>query len=156
MYRKILVPLDGSNLSESIIDQAKTLVLDCGIPEMVLLTVVEPFREQPYRYEDNWKDKIQKEAVRVAANYLKELKDRLNIMGHRVDTVVIEGDPAQAILDYSKKNGVDLIIMNARGRTAGNRWTFGSVTNKIIGHSPVPVLVAPSKFLSQMNKGRIE
>jgi nucleotide-binding universal stress UspA family protein len=148
MYRKILVPLDGSNLSETILSQAIEMVKECGRPEIVLLTVVEPFREQPYRRDDDWVIKIQKQAVKVCGTYLQELKEKLGTQGIEVSTVVLEGDPAEQILDYAGKNGVDLIMMNARGRTASKRWIFGGVANRIIRHSPVPVLIASPTTIS--------
>jgi nucleotide-binding universal stress UspA family protein len=148
MYRKILVPLDGSNLSETILSQAIEMVKECGRPEIVLLTVVEPFREQPYRRDDDWVIKIQKQAVKVSGTYLQELKEKLGTQGIEVSTVVLEGDPAEQILDYAGKNGVDLIMMNARGRTASKRWIFGGVANRIIRHSPIPVLIASPTTIS--------
>lgn len=142
MYKKILVPLDGSSLSETILGQVKSMAKDYRVPEIVLLTIVEPFREQPYRKEDDWNLKIQKEALRLAGNYLRVLKEKLAVEGVRVDTAVVAGEPAQEILDYAANNGVDLILMKARGRSANNRWVFGGVTNRIIRHSPIPVLIA--------------
>jgi nucleotide-binding universal stress UspA family protein len=144
LYRKILVPLDGSSLSESILGQAADLVKECNGSELVLLTVVEPFREQPFRKEDDWNTKIQKEGVRVAGNYLKALKEKLMSEGVKVNVEVIVGDPAQEILAYSIKNEIDLIMMNAKGRSANKRWFFGSVAKKIIDHSPIPVLINPT------------
>jgi nucleotide-binding universal stress UspA family protein len=148
MYRKILVPLDGSKLSESILDQVKSLVNSCKASKVVLFNVVEPFRDQPYRKGDNWVANLQKEAVRVAGVYLIALKKRLNLNDLEVETVVVEGDAAQAILSYSTNSKVDLIVMNAKGHSAGSRWIFGSVTNRVIQQSHIPVLVAPSKILS--------
>lgn len=149
MYKKILIPLDGSQASETILSQAKAMVKDCGRPELMLLTVVEAFKEQPYRKDDNWNIKIQKEAVRVAGNYLKVLQEKLAVEGVKADIVVVEGDPAKEIIDYAVNNGIDLIMMNSKGRTANARTVLGGVTNRIIRHSPVPVLIVPSAVLSQ-------
>jgi nucleotide-binding universal stress UspA family protein len=142
LYQKMLVPLDGSSKSETILGQAKSMVLDYHVPEMILLTVVEQFHEQPYRKDDDWNIKIQKEAVRVARNYLKALQEKLLSEGVDVKTVILEGEPALNILDYAVMNGVDLIMMNAKGKIVNNHWVFGGVTNRIIRHSPVPVLIS--------------
>jgi nucleotide-binding universal stress UspA family protein len=143
MYRKILVPLDGSSFSESILDHAKAVISNCSVaPELVLLTVVEPFPSKSLRAGDSWVDKIQKEAIRVAANYLNQLVEKLHSEGIKAEGVVIEGGPAQAILDYAEKNNIDLIIMSTHGRSGISRWVFGSVATRILHHSPVPVLVA--------------
>jgi nucleotide-binding universal stress UspA family protein len=143
MYKKILVPLDGSALAETILVHTKALIKDCGAPDIVLLTVVEPFREQPFRKEDNWNLKIQKEAVRVAGNYLKMLQEKLLLEGFKSDIVVLEGDPSREILDYAVKHEIDLIMINSKGRTASIRPIFGGVADRIIRHSAIPVLVTP-------------
>jgi nucleotide-binding universal stress UspA family protein len=139
LYRRILVPLDGSIRSEAVLDQARAMVLDYCVPEMVLLTVVEPFREQPYRKDDDWNVRLQKEAVRVSENYA--LKERLAAEGVNVKAVVLEGDPAHQILDFAVIYGADLIMMSAKGSTTNNRWIFGGVANRVIRHSSVPVLI---------------
>jgi nucleotide-binding universal stress UspA family protein len=148
LYRKILVPLDGSSQSESILGQAGAMVKECGVSELVLLTVVEPFRGQPFRKDDDWNIKIQKEGVRVAGNYLQALQEKLMLEGVKVNVEVIMGDPAQEILTYAVKNEIDLIMMNAKGRSANTRWVFGSVANKIIDHSPIPVLINSTTRIS--------
>jgi nucleotide-binding universal stress UspA family protein len=141
MYKKILVPLDGSSLAEKVLKHIKEIVTDCGMSEFVLLTVVEPFREQPFRKEDNWNVKIQKEAVRVAGNYLKVLQERLQMEGVKSEIAVIEGIAANEILDYAARNEIDLIMINSKGKTASIRTAFGGVADRIIRHSTIPVLV---------------
>jgi nucleotide-binding universal stress UspA family protein len=143
MYQKILVPLDGSSFSESIIEIARGLIADCkGAPDMVLFTVVEPFRNQPFRSGEDWNEKMKREAEKVARNYLDQLAEKLGAEGVKAKVVVEFGDPAQAIMDYVRKNGVDLIMMSTHGRSGLSRMVFGSVADRIIHHSVVPVLIA--------------
>lgn len=148
MYRRILVPLDGSIESEAVLDQARTMMLDYCVPEMILLTVIEPFHEQPYRKDDDWNVRIQKEAVRVSKNYLNALKDKLSAEGANVKAVVLEGDPAHQILDFALNHGVELIIMSVKKKAINNRWIFGGVANRIIRHSSIPVLISSQLQLS--------
>ena len=143
MYQKILVPLDGSTFSESIVAIARGLIFDCkGTPDLILYTVVEPFRNQPFRSGDDWNEKMKLEAEKVARNYLEQLAARLSSEGIKARVVIDFGDPAQAIMDYVKKNGVDLIMMSTHGRSGLSRMVFGSVADRIIHHSVVPVLIA--------------
>lgn len=77
--------------------------------------------------------------------YLQAVKDRLQKEGLSAQTAVVIGDPAEAVIEYAKTNGVDLIILGTHGRSGPSRWFFGSVAEKISRHSPVPVLmVAPT------------
>ncbi len=144
MYRKVLVPLDGSVLSESALKQARALVSACSIPEIVLLTVVDTFRNQPYNINIEFVARIRQDELRVAREYLDRLAKDLKSEGINAETVVIEGNPAQAILDYIVNNGVDLIIISTHGRSGPSRWFFGSVAHRVIQSSPVPVLVVSS------------
>jgi nucleotide-binding universal stress UspA family protein len=143
MYNKILVPLDGSSLAETILGQAKALASGCVVPQMVLLSVIEPFKEQPYRRGDDWVERMQKEAAAFALNYLTQLAEKVKIEGIKAEAVVIEGDPAQMIMDYAQKNGVDLIVMSSHGKSGISRWVFGSVADKVVHHSSIPVLISP-------------
>jgi nucleotide-binding universal stress UspA family protein len=150
MYRKILVPLDGSSYSESIMQIARGLISECGgAPDLILFMVVEPFRNQPFRSGDDWNEKMKKEAEKVAHNYLDQLADKLKAEGIKAQSAVEYGDPAQAIMDYVKKNGVDLIVMSTHGRSGLSRMVFGSVADRIIHHSVVPVLISAPPGLRQ-------
>ena len=142
MYRKILVPLDGSRLSETILEHARGVVTGCGVPpDVVLLNVVEPFHVQPFTDGADWVDKMQKEAKKVAGIYLNQVVEKFKKEGITAEALVLKGDPGAVILDYTKKNGVDLIIMCSHGRSGVPRWVFGSVADRISRYSPVPVLV---------------
>jgi nucleotide-binding universal stress UspA family protein len=144
MYNKILVPLDGSILAETVLGQAKGLAAGCVVPQMVLLSVIEPFKEQPYRRGDDWVERIQKEAATFTLNYLNQLVEKVRQEGIKAEAVVVEGDPAQMIMDYAQKNGVDLIVMSSHGKSGISRWVFGSVADKVVHHSPIPVLISPA------------
>ena len=62
----------------------------------------------------------------------------------RVEVELIVGGAAdEAILDYAKENNIDLIVMSTHGRSGVHRWIFGSVTQRVLRHSPVPVLIVP-------------
>jgi nucleotide-binding universal stress UspA family protein len=142
MYRKILVPLDGSRLSETILEHVKVVVTGCGIPpDVVLLNIVEPFRIQPFTDGTGWVQKIQKEAKRVAKIYLDQLVEKFEKDGITAEALVLSGDPGKVILEYAEKNNVDLIIMCSHARSGVARLVFGSVADKISRYSPVPVLV---------------
>jgi nucleotide-binding universal stress UspA family protein len=143
MYQKILLPLDGSTFSESIVPVAQGLVADGGgSAELILYSVVEPFRNQPSGSSDDWNERMMKEAEQVSRNYLEQVAERLKAGGCKTKVVVEFGEPAQAILDFVEKNGVDLIVMSTHGRSGLARLVFGSVAQRIVHHAAVPVLVA--------------
>ena len=62
-----------------------------------------------------------------------------------VQPVVIQGKVAEGILDYVVKNQVDLIMMSTHGRSGPSRWALGSVADRVIRHSLIPVLIVSPK-----------
>jgi nucleotide-binding universal stress UspA family protein len=145
MYKKILVPLDGSKLSEHALDHLSELLTPSSDTGVVLLRVVEPltvlYAGGPGAIDATQKAQKQLEADAVA--YLNKIENGLKRRKLSVETAVIEGIPADVILDFASQHKVDLIIMSTHGRSGITRWFFGSVAEKVIRHSTVPVLISP-------------
>ncbi len=147
MYRRVLAPLDGSELAECTLEHVRQVVKGCGIPELVILRVAEPIstREAAAYAElttpPNIIEQLEASDEKEARGYLEEVGDRLRREGINVFTVFAKGKPADEILSYAEKNAVDLIIISTHGRSGVARWFFGSVAEKVIRHSKVPVLV---------------
>ncbi len=149
MYRKILVPLDGSQMSECSLGHMRAIAMGCNVPEVVLLSVVEPFTT----YElgplaDVGGDaviKLENERKDEATAYISTVLENLKKEGVSAKGEVILGKAGEAILDYAKKNMIDLIIMSTHGRSGISRFAYGSVADRVARHSVVPVLlVTPS------------
>lgn len=142
MYKKILAPLDGSKFSECSLDHIRAVATGCSVPEVVLLMVVELFRQVPEWGED-LRRKLEKKAQAEAEDYLTKLASSLKKEGIATQTTVVTGWPADKILDYADQNQVDLIIMSTHGRSGVTRWVFGNVADRVLRHSKVPVLMVP-------------
>lgn len=144
MYQKVLVPLDGSKLAECVVEHVKSIATGCQVPTVVLLQVVEPIGLRGYlprgMAEDTYRDA--KETAEIQAkNYLNEMAERLKAEGIAVETDIADGLPADEILSYAEEKGVDLIVMSTHGRTGVSRWFSGSVVEKVVSQSLIPVLV---------------
>jgi len=140
-YKKILVPLDGSELAECVLNHVTAIATGCHVPEVVLLGVVEPISQPVYAaFGDEQVRDMQKKTQKYVASYLSKVADSLKEDGIAVQIVVVSGRPAEEILDYANKNQVDLIIMSTHGRSGISRWVLGSVTDKVVRHSVAPVL----------------
>lgn len=142
MYKKILAPLDGSELSECGLSHVKAIAGGCSVPEVVLLMVYEPLpRSQLAAYTpSDFFEKAAKDAHDYAVEYMGKKASELKASGINVVIATDEGNPAEQILEYAKQKGVDLIIMSTHGRSGVARWAMGSVADKVIRHSTVPVL----------------
>ena len=151
MYQKVLVPLDGSKLAECVVEHVKSIATGCQVPTVVLLRVVEPFSPPTYfnlrhemATEDTYRD-AKETAEAQAKNYLSEMAERLKAEGITVENDMAYGLPADEILNYAEQKQVDLIVMSTHGRSGISRWFSGSVTQKVVGQSLIPVLIVPPR-----------
>ncbi len=139
MYQKILIPLDGSALAECVLPHAKAIASGCDIAELVLLRVVEP----PPTLGGEAIDFValqdaDKEAAEV---YLARIKAELTAEGFDVSYQMLTGRAAEAISEFVQQNEVDLIAIATHGRSGLTRLVFGSVADRLIRSSPVPILL---------------
>ena len=145
MYKKILVPLDESELSEHALGPLMEVATSPSDVHVILLEVVEPpttlYAGGPGAISAAQESQQQAEAT--AAAYLGKIASRLKKKKLSVKTAVVVGIPADVILDYAHQKRVDLIIMSTHGRSGISRWFFGSVAEKVTRHATTPVLISP-------------
>lgn len=140
MYRRILVPLDGSELAERILPHAQSIAQGTGA-EVLLLRVISafaPITTEAATDAQRWVDVLQA----LAANYLDGVGKRLRDVGIPTKIGVLLGDPAVEILTAAERTNVDLIAMMSHGATGLNTFDRGGVAEKILKSSPRPVLMA--------------
>jgi nucleotide-binding universal stress UspA family protein len=144
MYRKILAPLDGSEYSECSLEHVKAIAKGCEVPEVILLRIVEPIHSSDLAaYAEAGIDTVSlmQEVETSAKTYIDRKSQELKNEGLSVQGVVITGWAADIILKYANESNVDLIIMSTHGRSGISRWFMGSVTDRVVRHSVVPVLI---------------
>jgi nucleotide-binding universal stress UspA family protein len=144
MYKKILVPLDGSELAKMALDQAEKLAKTFD-SKIILFEVVPimPIYGSPELVTPLIVDEKQKEA---AERYLANLSEELKKRGLRVAATVRTGQQvAVEIIDFAKEVGADLIIMCTHGRSGISRWVMGSVALKVLTRAETPILLIRSK-----------
>jgi len=140
MYKKILVPLDGSELAKKALEHAEKLAKIFNA-EMILFQVI-PFTSiygPPELVVPFVVDEKQKETVeRDLTNLAQELEKR----GLKVTASVKAGQQVAAeIIDFAKENGVDLIVMCTHGHSGITRWVLGSVAHKVLTRAETPILL---------------
>lgn len=144
MYNNILVPVDGSKLAESVMPHVQAIATGCEVRSVTFLRVVEPFympagAEGPSISQSDI-DSFESKTMKEAAEYLAKLTGGLSYKSS-IKTEVIKGHPAEIIADYAGKNGVDLIIISTHGRSGVSRWVWGSVADRVLRASCVPVFM---------------
>jgi nucleotide-binding universal stress UspA family protein len=144
MYKKILVPLDGSELAKRGLEEAEKLAKFFEA-EIVLFQVVPfmPIYGSPELVTPLIVDEKQKEAVE---KYLVTLAEELKKRGFRVTAMVKTGQQVAAeIIDFAKEVGAELIVMCTHGRSGITRWVLGSTAHKVIIRAETPILLVRSK-----------
>ncbi len=153
--RTILVPLDGSELSESVLPYVRTLAKQRGVEpvDVVLLRVCEsPVTPAYYTPELtgvplNWGRYMEQDMARskqAADKYLAGIEKQLRDAGLNVRSEVLIGKAADEITDYVNRNPFNLIVMATHGRSGLSRWVYGSVAeNILLGVSSPIFLVRP-------------
>ena len=130
MYERILVPLDGSELAEGALPYAEGVAIGLH-REVILFTAcaVGDCLERPLRA------------------YLEKRAKELQSLGVKASTLIVQGNVADEILDFAEKNDISLIIISTHGRTGISRWPLGSISNKVMQKSDIPVLLIRSRDL---------
>lgn len=137
---RILFPVDLSEVSP-IIAPAVLMVSRRFEAEVHLLFVARSLDHLTSVYvSDRVIEHIQAELIRGAEIKMEEFRQGFFASYPRCLTRVVAGDPAEEILSYAQKEAVDLIIMGTHGRKGLERLFFGSVADKVIKTSPVPVM----------------
>jgi nucleotide-binding universal stress UspA family protein len=142
MFKKILLPTDGSDLSAKAIagglEFAKAL--NAGV---VGLTIVEPYSYSNLsEYRPETLDDYEQRMMKVAAERLGKVADAAAKAGVPVETMTAQSfSPYEAIIDTAKAKGCDVIFMSSHGRKGLSAVLLGSETQKVLTHSTIPVMV---------------
>ncbi|MGI6492233.1 MAG: universal stress protein [Pelotomaculum sp.] len=141
MFKKILVPIDGSQYSDHALQKAKAIASAFG-SEVVLLNVIEitksDYPTNPYKFSQELVRQFQNESRMISEKILGAAKTQLS--GLKVSTQAIEGRPADVIMKYVKNNDIDLVIMGSGG-IGGVRNMLGSVTRQVALGLEIPILI---------------
>lgn len=143
MYKKILVPLDGSPVAECVLPHIEAIALPAAA-DVELISIIEPV-ELPTRgkiaISDEDLKEINNSVKKETHEYLDGIVERLKKAGIKADNVILCGKPAETLIEYVDDNHVDLIIMATHGRSGITRWFWGSVAEKVLRAVTVPVLL---------------
>jgi len=164
VFKKILVPLDGSELAEAVLPYVEDLGKRYNA-EIILLQVVSPPRDRatadyqslkldepmapmPELVEDMtivrhpiYREQEMASLKAEAKQSLARAKGRLSEAGVKARVEILFGRPAEKIVEYAVKEKVDLIAMATHGRSGLGRWVFGSVAEKALRAVALPILL---------------
>lgn len=135
MFRRVLVPLDGSESALKVLPLAARLAPGAG---WTFLTTVD------LAWADDGISPYTESLMKDAGGRLRRLAEQWTPALKSIETRVTVGDPSEAILGEAKPDAFDLVAMTTHGRSGLTRWLLGSVAEKVLRGSDIPVLVARS------------
>lgn len=137
MFKKILLPTDGSGYAEQEIDRVTRLIADGG--EIIVLSVAGEITSSAFQSRKHIKE--------VNQGMLEEAQDAVDKMvekfpeGYKVKPMVRTGFPAETINKVAEEEGVELIVISASGKSGLHRFIIGSVAEKVLKTSEIDVLL---------------
>lgn len=162
MFKKIMVPLDGSELAECVLPHAESFINACQASSISLVRVIQP---APTLYDDTAAisnisrekmventRRIEEERRTSAMEYLEGVASRLKREGVELKTEVLVGSVADSLADYTEKNQIDMILIATHGRSGISRWVRGSIADRVLRFARVPVLMVRAGGSSDENK----
>ena len=145
MYKKMLLALDTSPFAEVSLEQAEATANKWEIPEVDLLTVLEPLQDRSkVEFGSEWVRESDAKAKETALEYLESVQQKLSLPSSEVKSFVAIGQAADEILKFIDANDVDLVVISTHGRSGVSRWFLGSVAEKVVRRSNATVLLVPS------------
>lgn len=134
MYKKILIPVDGSEKASLAAHQAAELA-------SILGSEVTLFHVAPILPVDRFRSIVLEESRTQGKELLEQTKKELDKFNIQIDTDMVPGHPADAICLKARVDKYDLIIMGSRGLSGVKGYLMGSVSSAVTRYAPCPVLV---------------
>lgn len=144
----ILVPIDGSKISERAVKTARELGSKLNAKLIILTVIPETSIFEQYPTNFPYTLEIDKANTERAEFVLSDIEEELKDYDGEVETFYTSGNPSEQIVKFAEEKNANLIVMGNRGLGAFSRTLLGSVSNKVINHSKVSVLVVKSDLES--------
>lgn len=143
MYRRILVPLDGSAKANVAAEHALELASKTNA-EVILFHVIPALPPYVNKYGDRLGgayQQIHNELQATGEEVMKKAQEDFAHYGINMDVKILWGNPAQEICREAKEGRYDLIVMGSRGLGEIKGYLMGSVSNRVVRHASCPVLI---------------
>lgn len=130
IFKRILVPLDGSETAEKVIPFVISEAKLHGA-SLVLLRVIAPLRRS-LSTSPSILRQVYEQVDTIAEDYLEKVSKTILDEGVKVECMIEHGTPAQTIIDVAQQTDCDLIILGSHGETNASQWRLGSVAEKVV------------------------
>lgn len=149
MYKRILVPMDGSPVAEAVLPHVKPLAQAFDTEVVLLQVIVEPAEAFAVRSSPLSQPKSVRKIQTQTKSYLKKVCAKLEKDGVRATYLIREGGVPETIIEVANFMEADVIAMSTHGHSPTRLFLLGSVTYQVVRHSPLPVLVIRSEKVDE-------
>ena len=141
MFEKILVATDGSEHGM----RAAKVALELGERSSGTVSViyVADTNQTSYLPDDVLLFSIRELLLKEGKEAVKQVEMMAKDAGVKFESIIVEGNPGSEVVDFAEKAGMNIIVIGAIDRTGLNKFLLGSVAEKVVRHSKIPVLVVP-------------
>lgn len=146
LYRRILFATDGSENAKKVTDDAVEFARLSGA-KIYAVSVIDRSIYSSVPEDVHWKEAMYDQFRELAEEAVSYVEKTAKNAGVEVEPVLLEGHPADEIVDFAEKNGIDLIIVGSLGKSGIERFLVGSISEKVFRNAKVPVLVLRAKSL---------
>lgn len=149
--KQILIATDGSKAAESVADFGIEIAR-CSGAKVYAVYVIDLTSLDSVLMDESWVKNAYEHFERVGREAICYIEENVKAAGIETVPILLKGNPAEKILDFAEEQKVDMIVMGSTGKSGVERFMLGSVSEKVIRHSKVPVLVVrerikPERFI---------
>ncbi|MCX9084839.1 MAG: universal stress protein [Candidatus Methanoperedens sp.] len=144
LYNKILIATDGSENTKKALDYGIDLAINTGAKLQAIYVVdTGKYSSIPMSAPMEYAFSILRQEGDIALKFVAEMAEAAGL--EKEEGVIVEGNPADEIIKYAENNSIDLIVMGTMGKSGIDRFLMGSVADKVIRNSRIPVIAVPLK-----------
>lgn len=144
-FKRILVPLDGSELAERALVPALALAEAMSAKIFFIRVAIPLFLNLDSKFYQRTIERRQDAAKR----YLWSIQSRFSSSAAEIEAQVVVGRGARSIINYAKENDIDLIVISSHGCSGINRWIYGGVANKVLHNAPCAMVLIHSQVQTE-------
>ena len=149
MYKRILVPVDGSSLAETVLSHVQPLAQSFNAEVILLQVIVEPAEAFSAPASPLSPPKSVRKLQTRIKSYLKKMCANLEKDGIKATYLIRGGGVVETILEVAKIMEADLIAMSTHGHSPTRLFLLGSVSYQVVRRSPLPVLLIRSENMEE-------
>ena len=141
MFEHLLIPLDGSSLAECVLPHGLAVARALG----ARATVLQVVEQAETAGQTSAIDPLEWHYSEAQAGaYLQEVGERLRLAGLPTAQVLLQGDPAERVIDHAQAEHADLILLSSHGRSGLSGWNVSSVVQKILARAYLSIMLIPA------------